>query len=304
MRLGRKSVIVGILLLPGLLAFGQNSGTDNPRPRDRAHLLATRAARAQTNSCDPSITDSDSCHHTYAEGCTTAKQSGTYDAYLSMLKNLRPSPNLVESHIVATFTSLDDFQALDKKTIDLNLGKQRQKDFVNDLADAGQGNFYAVVGYLYYAMPGGIETCNCKLRNPKDRDYHIGIGFDPDAAASIANGTKAQSAQGQPPTKFEQTAVIVEMTPHYRTKYHPNWTLPALQQVVGMQVKVIGQLLVDNEHNEAAQNCAFPDAVKSTCWRGSAWEIHPVAKFYVCTQGNCRADSPDGWTELDNMEEQ
>jgi hypothetical protein len=288
------------------ICVAQNSTASGSQQLDRAHYLATKAARAETHTCD-NITGSDSCHHSYAEGCTTATRAGTYDAYLSYLKNLTPKPDTAESRVVAVFTSLKDFQDLDKKSIDLDLGKQRQKDFANDLADIGQGNFYSVVGYLYYAIPGGIETCNCKLTDPDDRDYHIGIGFDADTAAKIADGTitKTHSGTGQRPTAIEQSAIIVEMTPHYRAQYHPSWTLSGVQQLVGKQVKVIGQLLVDNEHNEAAQNCAYPDAAKSSCWRGSAWEIHPVARFYVCTSGGtCAADSNDGWAEIDTQDQE
>lgn len=301
----RRFLLVAVVLLVQL-SFAQNPpASGNRSSLDRAHYLATKAAKAQTHTCED-VSDTASCHDSYAEGCTTATKPGTYDAYLSYLKNLTPSPRSTEAHVVTTFTSLNDFQALDKKSIDLQLGKQRQKQFAKDLADIGQGNFYAVVGYLYYAIPGGIETCNCKLRNPDDRDFHIGIGFDSGTAAKIADGTisKVNSGVGQQPTAFEQSAIIVEMTPHYRDKYHQNWTLPGVQQLAGKQVKVIGQLLVDNEHNEAAQNCAYPDAVKTSCWRGSAWEIHPVAEFYVCTQDSCSADSTDGWTKLDSLEEQ
>lgn len=295
-----------ILLACAHLCLAQNSTVSGSQQVDRAHYLATKAPRAQTNTCD-NITDSDSCHHSYAEGCTNSSRSGTYDAYLSYLKNLTPKPDTAESRVVAVFTSLQDFQNLDKKSIDLDIGRQRQKDFAGDLADIGQGNFYAVIGYLYYAIPGGIETCNCKLTDPDDRDYHIGIGFDAATAGKIADGTitKTHSGTGQRPTAIEQSAIIVEMTPHYRAKYHSSWTLSGVQQLVGRQVKVIGQLLVDNEHNEAAQNCAFPDAVKSTCWRASAWEIHPVAKFYVCTSGaSCAADATDGWTEIDSLDQE
>src|SRR5206468_1819291 len=85
------------------------------------------------------------------------------------------------------------------------VGKQ-QRDHAGQLADLGEGNLYELIGYLYYAMPGGNETCNCKLAKLPDKDFHIGIGFDPQLAASIENGdVDPISKPGQRPTEAEQT---------------------------------------------------------------------------------------------------
>jgi hypothetical protein len=271
---------------------------------DRAHRLASKASQVQTNHCS-NITNFRSCHNTFAEGCTTSTQANTYDSFLSYLKNLTPSPASAESHVVHTLASVDDFTAFDQKSIQLGIGRHRQVDFAEELADIGQGNIYAAVGYLYYAVPGGIETCNCKLTNPDDRDFHIGIGFDRTTAAEIENGTVAISDNPTGTDPFKQASVIVEMTPHYRAKYHPNWNLPLLQQLGGKQVKVVGQLLIDNEHNDSSQNCAFDDHDPDHCWRASVWELHPVTAFYVCSSQNpCAVDSTEGWTALDDWNEQ
>jgi hypothetical protein len=271
---------------------------------DRAHRLATKVSQVQTKHCS-NITNFRSCHNTFAEGCTTSTQANTYDAFLSYLKNLTPSPASAESHVVHTLASLDDFTAFDQKSIQLDIGRHRQVDFAEELADIGQGNIYAAVGYLYYAVPGGIETCNCKLTNPDDRDFHIGIGFDQTTATEIENGTIAISDNPTGTDPFKQASVIVEMTPHYRAKYHPNWNLPLLQQLGGKQVKVVGQLLMDNEHNDSSQNCAFDDHDLNHCWRASVWELHPVTAFYVCSsQSPCAGDANEGWTALDDWNEQ
>lgn len=219
------------------------------------------------------MTDSESCHRSYAEGCTDSARANTYDAFLNFLKNQKPRPSTVES--VKTFDSLAGWLALDKAASDLGIGKSRQADYAQELADLGQGNFYTLVGYLYFAQPGGIETCNCKAKNPDDRDFHLGIGFEPDVAADIANGTlKAKTGKGVDPLK--QTSVVVEMTPHFRDEFHPNWSLTHAEAAAGRYVKVVGQLLLDNEHNVPEQNCAFPNRDLKTCWRVSAWELHPV----------------------------
>ncbi len=265
---------------------------------DRAHLLAKRANTVHRNTCD-GIDSAATCHHTFAEGCSGPK--GTYDAYLSFLKNTTPSLRVVSNRNAGTFTSLQDFQDLDNKAASLS-GDEGPNAVA--LAELGQGNFYTVIGYLYYAIPGGKEACNCRLTKTQDKDFHIGIGFDAGRAARIANGEeKARSVQNARKTPAEQTSIIVEMTPHYRTKFHPTWDLPSLENQIGQQVKITGQLLFDSEHAVIAQDCALPGHSEKDCWRGSAWEIHPVAEFFVCGKaGVCEPDG-DGWVKLEDIEE-
>jgi hypothetical protein len=201
---------------------------------------------------------------------------------------------------------LDDFTQKETALQKLGIGKQRQDQYSQELADLSEGNVYAFAGYLYYSIPGGNETCNCKLTKAIDKDYHIGIGFDPQMAAEIANGTVTLKQSQTEPDPIKKTSVIVEMTPHYRAKYHTNWTLPRLQQLSGKQVKIIGQLLVDNEHNVKGQNCAIDPANSQNdlCWRASAWELHPITSFFVCTSAAlCAAESDNGWVELDDLVE-
>lgn len=268
---------------------------------DRAHSLAPKAASVETNHCED-VSDWETCHKSYAEGCTNATKTGTYDAFLSYLKNLEPDPGSSEQESSKILASIADFQAFDKQSIALDIGKQKQISFADQLADVGQGNIYTAVGYIYYAIVGGIETCNCQLKNPQDRDYHIGLGFDPAMAAKIADGELPIMASKIDST-VQQNSVIVEMTPHFRGQFHENWTLPRVQELEGRQVKVVGQLIMDNEHNTSDQNCAF-DNPGPNCWRASVWELHPVTQVYVCTSSApCRADLPDGWTLLDNLTE-
>jgi hypothetical protein len=56
------------------------------------------------------------------------------------------------NRLAVTFTSLQDFQELDKKSASLS-GAEGPNAMA--LADLGQGNFYTVIGYLYYAQLGG-----------------------------------------------------------------------------------------------------------------------------------------------------
>jgi hypothetical protein len=266
---------------------------------DRAHQLAANAQKAVTHHCE-NVSNAQECHRTYEEGCTDSEKPNTYDAYLSYLKNLLPTPDVSEAGVSGTLSTLADFQDLDQRSIALELGKQKQAAFAESLADIGQGNFYQALGYIYYAIPGGIETCNCKLKKLQDKDFHIGLGFDTSVAGSIQRGEITKDTD----PVVQQTSVIVEMTPFYRATFHPGWTLPKVQELAGRQVKVIGQLIVDNEHNTADQNCAFEDHGEE-CWRGSAWELHPVTAVYVCPAAQtCTADKSDGWVSLDNLKEQ
>jgi hypothetical protein len=86
------------------------------------------------------------------------------------------------------------------------------------------------------------------------------------------------------------------MTPHYRGRFHPEWTLSAVQSQIGQQVRVEGQLMVDNEHYVPSQDCGLTDAT-SACWRGTVWELHPVTDFQVCESGSCD-ESAKGWTPI------
>jgi hypothetical protein len=268
---------------------------------DRAHTIASKAASVETHECE-NVTNWETCHSSYPEGCTNTATPNTYDAYLSYMKNLLPTPSSAESESSGFLTSIADFQAFDKQSIAMGLGKQKQVPFADKLADIGQGNIYTAVGYVYYAIVGGIETCNCKLTNPNDRDYHIGLGFDSNIADQISTGEITVKGS-KIDTTLQRSSVIVEMTPHYRGQFHNGWTLPRVQELEGRQVKIIGQLIVDNEHNIAAQNCAFDDPGPA-CWRASAWELHPVAEAYVCTSAApCVKDSTEGWVKLDDLVE-
>jgi hypothetical protein len=263
-------------------------------------MLAQSATTVQTHTCTAAITNATNCHQTFAEGCTTSQQPNTYDPFLNFLKNQTITPAAADAQIVRVLSSLQAFQTFDQASIQLGIGRQRQRTFADDLATIGQGNIYAVIGYLYYAVPGGRgETCNCKLTPLADSDFHLGIGFDATTAQGIRTGQITPRASDPDPLK--QASVVAEMTPHYRTTFHPTWTLPGVQALAGKQVKVIGQLLIDNEHNDSSQNCAFIDADRNKCWRASAWEMHPITRFFVCNTTAPCAENSANWVELDTL---
>jgi hypothetical protein len=204
----------GIALLHGALnPFGAPQTAH--AVTDRAHELAAEAESAVTHHCQD-ISNTKECHTSFPEGCTDATKPNTYDAYLSLLKNLFPPADALP---VGSLSSLHDFQKFDEKSIAMDLGKQKQAPFADQLADIGQGNIYQAIGYLYYAIPGGVETCNCKLKNPDDKDFHIGVGFDVQTAKSIASGDIKNRGSDADPL-VQQTSVVVEMTPFFRATFH------------------------------------------------------------------------------------
>lgn len=226
------------------------------------------------------------CHADYPTGCSP---SAGYDAYLNLLKNQLAAPPAASQSVPVLGQS--DYEHLDQNTPP-SLSKDNHKQFQKQLQDLGEGKQHQVIGYLFYVKQSGAESSNCELSGPDDVDFHIGIGFDTVIAAKAKSGKKLTSAEAN-------KAVIVEMTPHYRAAFHPEWTIGALQGVVGQQVRVTGQLIVDNEHNVPSQNCGLPNA-GSSCWRASVWELHPVTKFEVCNKpGNdCATNDPASWSEL------
>jgi hypothetical protein len=240
-------------------------------------------------TCDE-VLDFQDCHTRYPTGCSAA---AGYDAALNLLKNVLIPPPGPDPQ---KYLTMDDFKNLDTNTPS-GLSARNHADFGEDLQKMGEGKIFGIVGYLYYFQHTGAESTNCQLEgpvgeaNPQDNytnvDYHIGIGFDPPP-----NNLTKRDAQ--------QNSVIVEMTPYSRFLYaNGKWTLETLQQALHKKVRVVGQLIVDNEHDVATQNCALAESAneKTKCWRASAWELHPVVRFQYCPTDACTATSQD-WVEL------
>jgi hypothetical protein len=260
-----------------------------PAPTDRPHALTGQAATQKAVTC-ANIHDAAHCHQLPA-GCET-KQNPGYDAYLSFFKNQAITPSAADAQITRTFTKLSDITALDASTE--SFGNTHQNAHASQLAKLGEGEIDVVAGYLYYAAFTSGEACNCDLTDPADTDIHIGVGFDPALATRIAENTFKFNPDPLGTDDAKRTSIVVEMTPHYRAQFHPHWTQPAIAALKGRQVKVVGQLMADSDHNDKKQDCAFPSAVQSSCWRASIWELHPVTRLFVCMEhATCiGADSP------------
>ncbi len=268
--------------------------------QDRAHDLASKAASQHPASCPKSGMTLQLCHDKFPDGCS-ASAHPSYDAYLDFLKDQDPGPTLASTKdLTAT-----DFPGLESK-LPRTLRSTNHATLATRFANLGEGNIHTVIAYLYFAedtskgtatVPSNSETSNCKLTAPNTFDYHLGLGFDPALAAS------ARSTHPKPGdaafTALEKHSVVAEMTPYTR---HAKWTFDRVNALQGQQVKVVGQLMVDNIHFNKNDDCHFSPA-RASCWRSTVWEIHPVTQFYVCkASGGCTVSSPaSDWTNLDDM---
>lgn len=264
---------------------------------DRAHDLAAQAADQSPDHCPNGLKKSATCHDNHPTGCSMAA-SPSYDAYLNFLKNQIPDRDLAADRFVFD----GDFPDLESSVPD-GIGSRNHADFAADFAKLGEGNIVAVIGFLYFVQDTGAdvqahpsrkgETCNCQLRAADSFDYHLGIGFDPLLASRIGQPSEPSL------TTLQQTSIVAEMTPHTRPA---SWSFDRVERLRGKQVKVVGQLLFDNMHASPSADCGWPKA-KKTCWRGSAWELHPIIQFYVCANaGGCDENSPaTDWSKLDDL---
>jgi hypothetical protein len=292
-------VLAGVLCLSVLLLLAVHPPAHAAPPLDRPHTLAAQAPSQHATLC-VHVTDAATCHQLPA-GCGPPEHQG-YDPYLAFLKNQTIDPASASALVKHTFTRLSDITALDASTRALGLNMSKEAGFAAKLADLGQGEIDVVLGYLYYAESTGAEACNCRLTDPADTDVHIGIGFDPMLAERIRTNAFTVTGSGHTDAA-KRTSIVVEMTPHYRARFHPTWTRDKVAALKGRRVKVVGQLLVDADHNEAKQDCAFPHAVTASCWRASTWELHPVTQFFVCKQGKtCTSATSTDWQELDAIQ--
>lgn len=281
-KVGAKAVAgaipLAIALLHGAVASGPQVETGPP----------SNPANVVPVKCGEGIEDYLACHSSYPTGCSP---SGKYDAELNELKNTVSWKN---EGVQGWFTSLGELQTLEGKLPD-GLGSGNHGNYVSPLSALGEGRIHGVVGYLYSVKPEGQESSNCDLPDDTDHenvDFHIYIGFDPNIADRLRNGN-ATSADKK---EINPDSMIVEMTPQYRGQFHPEWTLDSVKQHIGEQVRVEGQLMVDNEHYLPSQDCGRSDATDK-CWRGTVWELHPITDFKVCGSGTCTATGA-GWQDI------
>jgi hypothetical protein len=145
------------------------------------------------------------------------------------------------------------------------------------LVALGEGEPVVLQGFVLIARQESVESVNCGAsvpNSPLSYDIHISV------VNSAAN-------------RNECSGVVVEMSPHHRPA---TWTQTQVQAVADahLPVRVTGQSFFDSSHTP----CQNGSAVSGDPSRASLWEVHPIYKFEVCTQGDC--GSGQGWTPLEN----
>jgi hypothetical protein len=149
----------------------------------------------------------------------------------------------------------------------------------------GEGTGVRLVGFIAPdngspssgAHEGGIESVNCRLTKPEERDVHVPVVASPEHT--------------------ECEGVVVEPIPQLRAE-HPSWATGPLRQLAQQKklVMFVGPLFWDNEH-KVNPDCGHPRTGQPR--RMSLWEIHPVTELYVCDSGTCTADDKTGWRKVD-----
>jgi hypothetical protein len=252
--------------------------------------LADQALQQKTTGCT-GVTDEQQCHAKYISGCGKTA-TALYDPYLDFLKDDLP-PTASQPADTVDPTKLQQLEAATPAA----LTEGNHSTFSAEFVKLNEGEIVSTMGYLYYAMSTGAESSNCYITGTANVDFHIGIGFD---ASRIAEAQSKPATSSSQFLDLQAHSMIVEMTPHYRAQLEPKWALTKLQAAYGMQVKVVGQLMADNDHHSTSDDCAMSGAT-SSCWRLSIWEIHPVTSFYVCTAtGGCPTADSTGWTKLED----
>jgi hypothetical protein len=291
---------------PTSVTHGAGVGNALRNPATTARTL-NQVESLQAETCEEGLRTVDDCHANHTTGCSKS-ENPRYDAYLNYLKNGMPDPSSTASTALnggnpigaAFFTQLES-------QIPDTLTATNHAQHAVELAQQGEGEIVTLVGTLFYTIHGGSETCNCQLSGTDTvEDFHIGVGFGdfplgPDVLSQLRAG-QAYGSILSPPDQhlLDQPSVVVEMTPYYREQFHPGWTLGKVASATGLQVKVTGQLMIDNVHHKPADDCGLADADMTTCWRASTWEVHPVTNFQVCSTDQCDPLSTTGWVNLED----
>lgn len=129
----------------------------------------------------------------------------------------------------------------------------------NDLARWQPTQAAIITGYVVDVQPGGPETVNCQKTDPVHADTHIEIALNAGDSQGIHH-------------------MIVEVTPRGRAimaSKGKDWSTKNLRKtLLGHKITVVGWMMLDKEHCNAAEN-TNPGHAKN--WRATCWEIHPVS---------------------------
>lgn len=130
-------------------------------------------------------------------------------------------------------------------------------------------------GYVFNVKVGGVESCNCKTKDPAFRDTHIEL-------------TPDETHTGP------QYRLIAEVTPRLRAMMAnkgQDWSTDGLREKLkGHYVAITGWLLYDAEHESGAAANDPNDAIGAQNWRATCWEIHPITAINRLSAGEIIAN--------------
>jgi hypothetical protein len=128
----------------------------------------------------------------------------------------------------------------------------------NDVSRWSASQGAIITGYVADVKPGGAETVNCAATDSAHVDTHIEIALNAGDAKGIQH-------------------MIVEVTPRGRAAMAAkgkDWSTKHLRRTLsGHKIMVVGWMMLDREHCNAAENTNPGNAHN---WRATCWEIHPV----------------------------
>ncbi len=210
------------------------------------------------------------------------------------LKNYPPATlagALPESLNTAAFLryidSLDS-QTQGKRRKDINAAQKAE-------LDKYEKRLVSLTGYLVFAYAGPPESTNCGSGD--FHDWHLELFAEP---------------SDHPPRPGDPTPIICEITPRtQKGVFRDGIRLQSLAAFIrapnlsyeptghpARKIRVIGNLLWDDEHNGSADvgpavQAAGPNKYHNP-WRSTAWEIHPLTKIEALGEGSLAAAGDHG----------
>jgi hypothetical protein len=143
-----------------------------------------------------------------------------------------------------------------------------------------EGKAVVVTGFLMHAAKEKGESCNCNLTEPDTVDWHLNLVSQRPSDATMKDKAKRVAAM--------KKSVVVEMTPRLRGM-RPGWDWDKVNRLQKDRkyVRVTGFLLLDTMHTNVDRLA-----------RATAWEVHPIVEFDVCTTTKANCDGGSDWESL------
>lgn len=213
-----------------------------------AVLLTSCVVLGKSHPPIPSNTPSGGAY----KGCPAAGDGG--DAILNQLKNRSEEPSDPHPINISQILQLPSSTQVGHASFRKNWTQQNL-----DLVGPYEQRAIVIEGFLRRVKQEGPEHCNCERQDL--HDFHMWMAANP--------------------ADLSDRSMVVEATPRWRGA-NPNWNLKTLTRFAlqHSRIRITGWMLFDQEH---------PDQLHATqnlpIIRGTLWEIHPVTKIEVFSNG-------------------